>query len=406
MNNTELGIDQHAVDVPDGAIEQLLELLRAFESDQTDANWRALMSVVGREAEHSRDLADIGQQIREATALSDRLRLDVRRVLDKLRPLDIEPLGPGQLTPPTFPWTIQGWLPTGRLTILSGAGGLGKSRLALRLAAAMASGHRDWLTGPPTISRPDLDPSAGEDGVVTVYASWEDDRPEVERRLVAMQYTTAPPHLHFADMSASGPLWAPDQRHGSGHTSTIGTLTDAGRRLREFAERHEATLLVLDPLASAFVGNENDRSLVRLFCGSWDAWARQTGCSVLILSHPPKDATISYSGSTDWRNSARSLWVLERENPQATHSGGKSALKLRLDKSNYGPDGAVVYLDFDIQGAIRQAHPPVWRQTPQPTSQKAGSGDSGQSANPGQPERQADLDFYRRWKEENRDDSI
>ena len=169
-------IDEHAANVPDGQIEELLVLLDAFAADQSSEKWQAISSYIGQEAERSRDLADITQQIREATALSERLRSEVRRVLDKLRPLNVGTLGTDPLNPPTFPWTIPGWLPTGRLTILSGNGGLGKSRLALRLAAAMAAGYTDWLTGPATISRPDLDPSAGEDGVVTVVASWEDCR--------------------------------------------------------------------------------------------------------------------------------------------------------------------------------------------------------------------------------------
>ena len=34
--------------------------------------------------------------------------------------------------------------------------------------------------------------------------------------------------------------------------------------------------------------NENDRGMVRKFMSSWDAWARKTGCTVLIISHPAK----------------------------------------------------------------------------------------------------------------------
>ena len=135
MNKSQR-IDDHAANVPDGQIEELLVLLDAFAADQSSEKWQAISSYIGQEAERSRDLADITQQIREATALSERLRSEVRRVLDKLRPLDIGTLGTDPLDPPAFPWTIQGWLPTGRLTILAGNGGLGKSRLALRLEAS------------------------------------------------------------------------------------------------------------------------------------------------------------------------------------------------------------------------------------------------------------------------------
>ena len=40
---------------------------------------------------------------------------------------------------PDREWLIEGWLPVGRLGMLSGRGGRGKSRLALQLAARMAA---------------------------------------------------------------------------------------------------------------------------------------------------------------------------------------------------------------------------------------------------------------------------
>ena len=41
---------------------------------------------------------------------------------------------------PDREWLIEGWLPVGRLGMLSGRGGRGKSRLALQLVARMAGG--------------------------------------------------------------------------------------------------------------------------------------------------------------------------------------------------------------------------------------------------------------------------
>ena len=40
---------------------------------------------------------------------------------------------------PDREWLIPGWLPVGRLGMLSGRGGRGKSRLALQLVARMAA---------------------------------------------------------------------------------------------------------------------------------------------------------------------------------------------------------------------------------------------------------------------------
>ena len=91
--------------------------------------------------------------------------------------------------------------------------------------------------------------------------------------------------IKFVDMADNGPLWAPLR---SGHVSSIASLTTAGEKLRKYAESVEARLLVIDPLAAAYAGDENVRGLVRAFLSSWDAWGRRTGCAVLFVGHTPK----------------------------------------------------------------------------------------------------------------------
>ena len=57
---------------------------------------------------------------------------------------------------------------------------------------------------------------------------------------------------------------------------------------------------------------------------SWDAWARDTGCTVLLIAHPPK-TDAAYSGSTDWHAAARAVWTLslyETGTGDATGKGG------------------------------------------------------------------------------------
>ncbi len=45
-------------------------------------------------------------------------------------------------TAPAREWLIPEWLPASRVCLLSGPGAVGKSRLALQLAVAVASGVR------------------------------------------------------------------------------------------------------------------------------------------------------------------------------------------------------------------------------------------------------------------------
>ena len=101
----------------------------------------------------------------------------------------------------------------------------------------------------------------------------------------------------------------------------------------------------MDPLAAAYACNENDRGLVRAFMASWDAWARDTGCTVLLIAHPPK-TDAAYSGSTDWHAAARAVWTLslcDTGTGDATGKGkGKEkreparAPRLQCLKSSYG----------------------------------------------------------------------
>ena len=118
-------------------------------------------------------------------------------------------------------------------------------------------------------------------------------------------------------------------------------MLDSGYALG--AKRYEAGLLIVDPLAAAYACNENDRGLVRAFMASWDAWARDTGCTVLLIAHPPK-TDAAYSGSTDWHAAARAVWTLrlyDTGTGDATGKGGgkrepATAPRLQCLKSSYG----------------------------------------------------------------------
>ncbi len=251
---------------------------------------------------------------------------------------------------PPREWICEGWLGY-RLTLFTGHGGRGKSRLALQLAAAVASGtYAPWL--PPESDDTRTVPGAAIDGAASasavLLASWEDEQDEVHRRLQTMAMDERLPwaaperienRLNFADLAGYGPLWETTEYSG-------GKLTDTGHELREIAERIEARLLIIDPRAAAYAGDENNRAQVRAFISHWDRWARETQCAVLVVDHLPKYATKprkddddegpAYAGSTDWHNAARSVWTLER-----TEKGGTL---LRCDKSNYGPAPKPVHL--------------------------------------------------------------
>ena len=221
--------------------------------------------------------------------------------------------------PPQREWLVTDTLPAGRVALLSGQGGAGKSRLALQLAAGIASGGGEgnaWIDGPAEVMR--LGNAVSTEGACVIYASWEDEDEEFDRRLSEISGPAAPwvtparlGNLRFMDMAGHGPVWAP-QLHGSRHVATIAEITDTGRKLRAHCEEHGARLLVIDPLAAAYASDENNRGLVRSFVADWDAWGRAKRCAVLLLAHPPKSGA-GYAGSTDWEAATRSLWTLAKQ---------------------------------------------------------------------------------------------
>ena len=109
-------------------------------------------------------------------------------------------------------------------------------------------------------------------------------------------------NLHMAELIGAGPAWGVD---AGDHIATVGKLQVVGERIQRTATALGAKLVVLDSLAAAFLGNENDRSTVRAFLTEWHSWAADNDASVLLVAHESKSDTVS--GSTDWTAGPRSL---------------------------------------------------------------------------------------------------
>ena len=237
-------------------------------------------------------------------------------------------------------------MPDATLSVLTGAGGAGKSRIALQLAAAVATGAERFIW--PSATRRPVDCRAPElltgQPAPVVFAAWETRRLAFANRLVGITgggqgFEQLQDRLHYVNMRRAGGLWG---AAAGRHTSTAGDWLPGGAALRAYAERHSARLLIVDPLAAAFVANENDRALVRAFLSALDQWAEDTGCAVLIISHPPKSDN-AQSGSTDWRNGVQAVWELA----PADKNAPDGARRLHVDKLNEGPIPAAIGVDYE-----------------------------------------------------------
>ena len=259
----------------------------------------------------------------------------------------------GNTRPAPRQWLIDERLPASRVTLFTGEGGAGKSRLILQLAAGVASGGDDgqWVASPSRVIR--LGNAVPTDGANVVFASWEDEPEEFYRRLHQISGSAAPwvkpqrlQKLHIVNLVGEGPVWAPPRGR---HISTMAELTVTGERIRSLCEQLDARLLVLDPLAAAYAADENARGLVRAFVSHWDAWGQANDCAVLILAHPPKSAGTSYAGSTDWQGAVRALWTLQAEIEKAPQPV-PTTWQLAFIKGNYGPKPEPLRLRWDTNG--------------------------------------------------------
>ncbi len=240
-------------------------------------------------------------------------------------------------------WLIDDWLPRGRLTMLHGRGGGGKSRLALQLAVALTriGGDGIWLPPSPRGGHhmPLVDADVCESPCVVVSA--EDDPDEILRRLLEVSLAADPAELGdmlsdrlaLIDGRGRGPMYGPKV---GAHMATRAEMLPFGGEVLARAADRGARLLILDPLAAVYGGSEIERAAVREFAGYLDMWAQKHDCAVLILAHPSKSDGDELSGSTDWHAAPRAVWRLSQ---RAAANKRNTATALRLDRTklSYGP---------------------------------------------------------------------
>ena len=175
-----------------------------------------------------------------------------------------------QIAPEPLRWLFPGRLAAGKITVLDGDPGLGKSTLLCELAARISRG--DPLPGgEATPPRPVVIMSAEDDPYDTI-------RPRIDaaggdsRRVIA--FATLPDH---------------------DSTGTLGAIPDHVSILEEIIARTQAALLVIDPLV-AFLArghNENSNQGVRRAFHSLKGLAERTGVAIVAVRHLNKSMTVN-----------------------------------------------------------------------------------------------------------------
>lgn len=265
----------------------------------------------------------------------DTTRGEILAMFEALAPLPAPVLTAGYVNfgdldtnpPPPRRWVLEGWIPRGAVTALSGMGGTGKSLIAQQLATAVAHGL------------PFLSIATTRGPVLGLFA--EDDADELRRRHIGIA-------RHYAPTEPGAGLFI-DARAGLDNTLAVfeksGRIkpTEVFKAFKAEAERIRPVLVLVDNIAQTFAGSEIDRHQVTAFCNLLTAIAQAADCGVLLLGHVAKGDGSEYSGSTAWDAAVRARLFLSR--------GDDGVLTLQKSKSNYAARDQVQFVRND-QGAF------------------------------------------------------
>lgn len=243
-----------------------------------------------------------------------------------------------RVTPPPREWLVEDWLPVGAVTTLFGDGGVGKSLVAMQMAAAVASGKDLW--GHKTSPAP----------VIAFYC--EDDDDELARR---QQSINASMGLGEADLASlfdqsrfglQSLLGTVDKRTGAYQPNDLFAAIEAK------AHATGARLVILDNINMVYGGEANDPGSVTRFMSLLSGLALSINGAVLLLGHTAKAEGSRFSGTMAWSNASRNRLFFGRvEGPEAARN--PDLRRLGRDKSNYAKAGEALDLMWDRGAFVR-----------------------------------------------------
>jgi RecA-family ATPase len=230
---------------------------------------------------------------------------------------------------PEREWLVEGFIPHRTVTLWSGDGGSGKTQTALQLIVAVAL-RKQWLGR-------DVGP-----GPCLLYTA-EDEADELHRRL-ATTVQKAGHELCQLDGVRLIPMAGRDALLAESNKASRIVYTRLFTKLKAEVELLKPRLVVIDPAADVFGGDEINRSQVRSFVSGLSALALECDCAVVLLSHPSLTGLNSgtgTSGSTAWSNSVRSRLYLQavKDDPDRR--------VLKVVKANYGRTGEEIKIRWD-----------------------------------------------------------
>jgi putative DNA primase/helicase len=221
-------------------------------------------------------------------------------------------------------WLWDGWLAGGKLHILGGVPGTGKTTIALGIAATLTTGGR-WPDGAICSSRRSVIVWSGEDSA--------DD--------------TLVPRLAAAGADLSRVRIVSSVSHEDGQRPF-----DPSRDMQALIEAAQAIgdvgLLVLDPVVMSVQGDSHKNAEVRRGLQPIVDFAERLNAAALGITHFSKgtsgrDPLDRITGSLAFGAAPRLVWAAAKEYDDDGEETGRVLARL---KSNIGPDGGGVRYSF------------------------------------------------------------
>ncbi|WP_374319744.1 AAA family ATPase [Pseudoxanthomonas kaohsiungensis] len=240
----------------------------------------------------------------------------------------VELLRGDSIMPEAVDWLWDGWLAAGKLQILGGQPGTGKTTIATALAATVTIGGR-WPDG-----------SRAEAGSVVIWSGEDDPADTLVPRLRAAGADMT--RVHFIDGMRDGADRYP-----------FDPARDSDSLLEALAGIGDVRLLVIDPIVSAVAGDSHKNAEVRRSLQPLVDLAQRQRCALLGVTHFTKgtagrEPVERITGSLAFGALARLVMVTAK----AEAKDGEPARRfLARAKSNIGPDGGGFVYDLQ-QGEL------------------------------------------------------